>query len=434
MEKISRCLFPQIKEGQVYADWTGSALPPISLIDAHSEFLKTIILGNPHSHHSPSVAAMQEVMETRRAILEYFHAFPEEYEVIFTSGATAAIRILEHYKFEGGELLLTKDNHNSVGGLRETAKRNGGSFRYAPILKDLSIDASTLEEMLTRPRAMGQRLFAYPAKSNYSGTVHDLNWIAKAKANGWDVLLDAAAYAANERLDLSQIKPDFVPISFYKLFGFPTGLGCLIIRKEAYSRLRKKWFAGGSVLFASAIEDFYASEWGYAGFEDGSISFGQIPAIKAGLKFVQSLGDIKTHAIGLATDLYDRMVSMSEGENSIIIHSARGNDTVTFSVRRAGHILAGNIFERMANEQGVFVRAGLFCNPGVNEVVFGYGNDLYEAMYEDVLTPSEAVTKRIAQLSKDAPNGAIRASFGYANTLADTKRFAEVAKTILQNL
>ena len=45
----------------------------------------------------------------------------------------------------------------------------------------------------------------------------------------WLVVLDAAAYAPTHGLDLSRVKPDFVPLSFYKLFGFPTGeLRCYV--------------------------------------------------------------------------------------------------------------------------------------------------------------------------------------------------------------
>lgn len=40
----------------------------------------------------------------------------------------------------------------------------------------------------------------------------------------WYVVLDAASYVASNRLNLSVHKPDFVTISFYKMFGWPTGL------------------------------------------------------------------------------------------------------------------------------------------------------------------------------------------------------------------
>ena len=62
---------------------------------------------------------------------------------------------------------------------------------------------------------------------------------------------DAAAYVPTSQLDLSKVHPDFVPISFYKIFGYPTGMGALIARKEALSKLHRPWFAGGTVKIVS---------------------------------------------------------------------------------------------------------------------------------------------------------------------------------------
>ena len=106
-----------------------------------------------------------------------------------------------------------------------------------------------------RPRRRG--LFAYPAQSNFSGVQHPLRWIETAHEHGYDVLLDAAAYVPSNRLDLSVVKPDFVPVSWYKVFGYPTGVGCLIARREALGRLRRPWFAGGSVYMASVQGDWH---------------------------------------------------------------------------------------------------------------------------------------------------------------------------------
>ncbi len=236
-----------------YLDWTGAALPPASLIEQHCRYLSTKLLGNPHSAHHPSKAAMDDMDRTRAAVLTYFKADPSEYDVVFTSGATGAILLLQHFMFEGGELLLSADNHNSVTGLREVARRAGAKVRYLPITEGLGLDKEVGEKMLGFPVSRGRKLFCFPAKSNYSGVHHSLGWIATAQMLGWSVLLDAAAYLANERLDLSLVHPDFVPVSFYKLFGYPTGLGCLIVRKAAYESLHKRWFAGGSILLVAGF-------------------------------------------------------------------------------------------------------------------------------------------------------------------------------------
>jgi selenocysteine lyase/cysteine desulfurase len=426
--------FPQLRPGMVYADQTGSALPPKRLIEAHAKLLQTTILGNPHSSHTPSATATELIMEARSAVLEYFNASPDEYEVIFTSGATGAIRLLGHYMFQGGELLLLADNHNSNNGLRVTAMRNGAvATRYAPIQDDLTIDAGTLTQMLSFPRSTtGQRLFIYPAKSNYTGIIHSLEWVKKAKERGWDVMIDAAAFVANNKLDLSVVKPDFVPISFYKMFGYPTGLGCLIIRKSAYGRLHKQWFAGGAVLMVSVAEDFYVpASPGFARFEDGTPNFAMIPAIKAGLEFVSSLNGVGEHAVGVATALYDMLANMGDAANSPVIYNPRGCDTVTFNVKKHGQIVDAWLFEHFANAMGVFVRTGCFCNPGVHEKIFGYDIGAYQKLYNDAILADAVPLSELRKHSGGVPIAAIRASFGYANCSEDVTRFAQVVQEFL---
>ena len=151
----------------------------------------------------------------------------------------------------GGRFLLAADNHNSVNGIREFARQRGADIVYAPILApDLRLDACRLRESLEEP-AHGPKLFALPAQSHFSGVQHDLAWIDIARQNGWDVLLDAAAFVPTNRLDLGRYRPDFVSISFYKMFGYPTGIGALLARRAALERLRRPWFAGGTITFSS---------------------------------------------------------------------------------------------------------------------------------------------------------------------------------------
>ena len=97
----------------------------------------------------------------------------------------------------------------------------------------------------------GHNLFAYPAQSNFSGVQHALEWIPQAQEAGWDVLLDAAAFVPTNRLDLSSWHPDYVALSFYKIFGYPTGIGVLLVRRPALAKLRRPWYAGGTLTFSS---------------------------------------------------------------------------------------------------------------------------------------------------------------------------------------
>jgi molybdenum cofactor sulfurtransferase len=56
----------------------------------------------------------------------------------------------------------------------------------------------------------------------------------------WRVLLDAAALVSTSPLNLAEVPADFVALSFYKMFGFPTGLGALVVRNESARLLGAK--------------------------------------------------------------------------------------------------------------------------------------------------------------------------------------------------
>ena len=50
-------------------------------------------------------------------------------------------------------------------------------------------------------------------------------------------------------------------LSYYKIFGYPTGLGALLVHKRAVPLLMKKkrYFGGGTVAVSLAQEDFVRS-------------------------------------------------------------------------------------------------------------------------------------------------------------------------------
>ena len=231
--------------GHVYLDYAGGALYAESQLARHRDLLAGAVFGNPHSQNVPSQDMTAQVEATRAQILEFFRASPEEYEVIFTPNATGALRLVgESYPFgPGGRYLLTFDNHNSVNGIRQFARAKGASVSYVPLdLPDLRVSPQALARQLQaatpvrrrlarrRPGPAPGDLFAFPAQSNFSGVQHPLTWIAQAQDAGYDVLLDAAAFAPACRLDLSRWHPDYVSLSFYKIFGYPTGIGALLAR------------------------------------------------------------------------------------------------------------------------------------------------------------------------------------------------------------
>ncbi len=178
--------------------------------------------------------------------------------------ASGALKLIgEAYPFgKGCRYLLTFDNHNSVNGIREYANSKGAEVTYIPVvLPDMRVDEDQLLCELDNTSKGCFNLFAYPAQSNFSGVQHSLQWIELAQQRGWDVLLDAAAFVPTNPLDLGKWHPDFVTVSFYKMFGYPTGIGALIARRNAVRNSTGPWFAGGTTSVASVRgKKYYPSE------------------------------------------------------------------------------------------------------------------------------------------------------------------------------
>ena len=74
-----------------------------------------------------------------------------------------------------------------------------------------------------------------------------LSLITYASNLGYYTLLDAAALAPSSKISLRNTPADAMAISFYKMFGFPTGVGCLVAKHSFLRQLRRPWFAGGTV-------------------------------------------------------------------------------------------------------------------------------------------------------------------------------------------
>jgi selenocysteine lyase/cysteine desulfurase len=429
--------------GHVYLDYTAANLVPLSLIDRHLALLRDHVLGNPHSTNPTSALTTTFLEQARLSVLEFFNADPDEYAAIFTANATQALKLVgESYPFdERGEYLLTFDNHNSVNGIREFARIRRCPVTYVPIvLPDMRVDDTELRQRLRRPPGGGRRLFAYPAQSNFSGVQHPLDWIETAKEQGWDVLLDAAAFAPTNRLDLAKWHPDFVPLSFYKIFGYPTGVGCLIATRAALARLRRPWFAGGTITVASVQGDkFYPAE-GESAFEDGTPNFLALPAVAFGFQYVASIGidRIHTRVNELTRSLIDQLTALehSNGVSLVRIYGPRSGDrrggTVTFNFYDpGGRPIDHRDVEQRANAASISLRTGCFCNPGGGEIALGITGTELSSCFRQPEHETHLTIDDFRLCIDGKSTGAVRVSLGLASNIADVTAFIDLARTFL---
>ncbi|MGA8012409.1 MAG: aminotransferase class V-fold PLP-dependent enzyme [Candidatus Acidiferrales bacterium] len=423
------------EQSQVYLDYTGGSLYAESQLQRHFEMLHRGVFGNPHSANPTSAAMTEHVERTRRYVLSYFSARADDYILIFTQNASGALKLIgESFPFApGSRYLLTFDNHNSVNGIREFARTKGATIAYAPLVTPgLHFDLARLDALLDQADPAQDNLFAYPAQSNFSGVKHSLDLVARAKAKGWDVLLDAAAFVPTNRLDLTAITPDFVSVSFYKMFGYPTGVGALLIRRSAFAKLKRPWFAGGTINFASVQGQAHVLSPNEAAFEDGTLNYLSIPAVEIGLRHIQSIGlEVIAERVRCLTGwLLDELLALrhSNGRAMVRIYGPTTTEnrggTVTFNLYDPqGHLLDYRRVEELAGEQGISLRTGCFCNPGAGEMAEGLTEEDMQAgsaMGPDVNLLSFV---RLMQDRSHKSAGSIRASIGLATNFPDVWRF-----------
>ncbi|HEY5983946.1 MAG TPA: aminotransferase class V-fold PLP-dependent enzyme [Anaerolineales bacterium] len=427
----------------IYLDYTGGGMYAESQLREHQQLLRQHVLGNPHSFNPTSLAATSFVEHAREYVLKFFHADPQEYEVVFTQNASGALKLVgESYPFaEGSRFLLTFDNHNSVNGIREFAHARKAQVTYVPLgLPDMRVDEETLLEHLGRADRSRPNLFAYPAQSNFSSVQHPLQWVDMARSRGWDVLLDAAAFTPTNRLDLTEVKPDFVPLSFYKMFGYPTGLGALIARRAALARLHRPWFAGGTITVVSVQADkFYLAD-GHQAFEDGTVDYLNIPAVEIGMRHLESIGYpiIHERVRCLTGWLLDQLTRMKHATGVPLVRvygpistERRGGAVTVNFVDADGHPIDHRTIESEAGKVNISLRTGCFCNPGAGEIALGISR-----VELDVCFTQPGHENRLSlddfRVCIDGKNsGAVRISIGLVTNFRDVQAFLQFARTLL---
>jgi selenocysteine lyase/cysteine desulfurase len=239
---------------------------------------------------------------------------------------------------------------------------------------------------------------------------------------------------------LSKVKPDFVPISFYKIFGYPTGLGTLIARKQALAKLQRPWFAGGTITVASVLGDKHYLADGASGFEDGTLDYLGIPAVEIGLKHIESIGyDVIHERVRSLTGwLLDNLTAMQHSTGASLVRlygptttAGRGGAVTANFYDKHGSILDHRFIESEANKLNISLRTGCFCNPGAGEIAMGVSR-----VELDVCFTSPGHEQR---LSKDdfglcfdgKSTGAVRISVGLVTNFNDVQGFLSFARGLL---
>ena len=263
----------------IYLDHAGATIPSPSMLSLIFDDLLKEPLGNPHSQKSTS----SKIDSIRLMILDYFGINNNQYDVIFTSGATASCKLVaESFPFgDNGVFAYPSNAHTSLLGMRGYSKNAmlvpfEKLVDYESVIKisssssssstssstttttstSTSTSSSSTTTTSTSPSSTSSdyNLLALSGECNFSGSKLDFNnvynkvkechgtdWLTNELSatvvkshneevlttndESWLLFLDAAKLSSTSPLNLSLSLPHFIAVSFYKMFGYPTGLG-----------------------------------------------------------------------------------------------------------------------------------------------------------------------------------------------------------------
>jgi molybdenum cofactor sulfurtransferase len=222
------------------------------------------------------------------------------------------------------------------------------------------------------------------------------------------------------------------------MFGYPTGVGALLARKPSLARLRRPWFAGGTITVASVGADRYYLAAGASAFEDGTLNFAAIPAVSLGLDLIERVGldCIHERVQCLCGWLIEQLAGLRHSTGrplariyGPLVQENRGG-TITLNFHdAAGAFIDHQVIERRAGERGISIRAGCFCNPGAGEIALGLSSDEMTTCFarsHDRMTYDE-----FRRCIDGKSTGAVRISLGLASNFADVAAFVDFAKSFL---
>lgn len=456
VERLIKSEFPMLRDS-IYLDHAGTTLYPVSLLDDFSRDLASNLYGNPHSASSSSQRSTSRIEDVRLRALQFLGADPAHFDLVFTANATSATKLVAETlrALPGGfRYIYHQSSHTSLVGVREEAQSS------------CCLEDAAVELLLSNPGTVpacqhGQTssmLFAYSAQSNLDGSRSPLRWaggVRRALSGGGTkifTLLDAASLVSTSKLDFgdSEDAPDFVVLSFYKIFGFPD-LGALLVRKQAQDVFNsRRYFGGGTVdMVVSVKEQWHApkSHFLHERLEDGTLPIHSIVALDVAMtvhrRLYGSVTAVASHTTFLAQRLHAGLESLRHDMTDVpvcTIYSSRpevlpggraasSGPIVAFNIRNAsGAWLSLVEFEKLAILRNIQVRTGGVCNPG--GVAAALQLEPWE-MKRNLSSGFRCGTDNDIMTGK--PTGVIRASLGAMSTISDVDTFVEFVAEFFQD-
>ena len=345
----------------IYLDSGATSQKPNSVIEAESNFYRTVNAAVHRGAHLLAEEASEAYESAREKIAAFIGAISNE--VIFTKSATESLNIIA-YSFgnpdsrinikAGDQIVVTEmEHHANLIPWQQLAKRTGAELRWLSVTADGRIDLTNLDQVITKKT----KIVAITHQSNVLGSILPVETIVKAShAVGALVVLDACQSAPHFALDVNKLDIDFLAFSGHKTLG-PTGIGVLWGKFDLLEKLEPSLF-GGSMVDSVTME---SATWAATPrkFEAGVPNMAQAVGLSAAIDYLNHIGmhNIAQHEQDLTSYLLKGIIGISGVKVVGPVDMKDRGGVVSFTVDGVHPHDVGQVLD----QYGIAVRTGHHC-------------------------------------------------------------------------
>ena len=343
----------------VYFDNAATSQTPKQVIKKIVDYYENYNSNIHRGLHSLSADATNQYELSRKKIQNHF-GIKNDFEVIFTSGATHGINIvssgLESQISSSDELIVSEmEHHSNIVPWQILCEKTGAKLRVIPMKDDGSLDIVGFKKMLNK----NVRFVFVNHVSNSLGTINPIEEIIDlTHKNDSKILIDGAQGAAHFKVNLSEMDVDYYVASAHKLCG-PTGIGFLYGKSELLEELPP--YQGGGEMISSVT--FNKTEYADLPhkFEAGTPNISGVIGFGAAIDYMNEIGfdnieSYEQELLKYATDKLNKIPGLK-----IYGNPSKKISVISFNLSNHHPSDIGSILDQF----GIAVRTGQHCTQPV---------------------------------------------------------------------
>jgi cysteine desulfurase family protein len=379
---------------QIYLDCAATTrYKPPQVYKAVLNYATQIGVSHSRGTYQSGIAANQMIYELRSQLAKLFQV-PRSERILFTKNATEALNMaLKGYLQTNDHVILSSLEHNAViRPLNQLKKERAIEYTMISANSQGRLNPYEFEKAI-QPKT---KLICLVHASNVTGTINPVEEVGNiCSKHGIAFLVDATQTAGSVPINVQTMKIDFLAFTGHKSLMGPPGTGGLIVSPQ----IKLNSFLEGGTGSNSDKEE--QPEIWPDKFESGTLNYWGLSGLKAGVDFILKKGvaTIRLKEEQLVAYFLSELKALSKIRIYGLPSGLEHQRVPIVSLNIEGQDPSAVGYELDQNYQ-IMVRVGLHCAPLAHRTIGSY------------------------------PQGTIRFSFGYYNTVSDIRKAVEALKII----